>query len=208
MVEERSLQLMTLAREQDFPHFLATGTFFNGWATAERGDVELGLKEMHRGLDAKRATGAEIKVPYFLGVLATAYARAGEPAEALPLLAEALDRVGKTGERWFEAELHRRKGHVLLCLPERNEDAAEACFRQAIAVGQEQQAKLWELRAATSLARLWRDQGKPAEACDLLAPVYGWFTEGFDLQDLKESKALLCELEPRFGISFRIRRRI
>ena len=133
-------------------------------------------------------------MPYYLGVLATAYARAGLPVKALPLLADALDLVERTEEGWFEAELHRRKGEVLLRLPDSGPTKAEACFRKAIAVAQAQRAKLWELRAATSLARLRRDQGKRARARDLLAPVCGWFTEGFDTADLKDAKALLDEL--------------
>jgi predicted ATPase len=109
-------------------------------------------------------------------------------------LREALDRSEATGERWFEAELHRIKGDVLLRAPEVDPAEAETCLCKAIAVAQEQGARLWELRAATSLARLWRDLGKHAEAHDLLTPVYGWFTEGFDTADLKDAKALLDEL--------------
>jgi predicted ATPase len=194
-VEEHSTELIALAAEQGFPHMLGTGTFFHGWAIARGGEVQRGLEEMHRGLVLKRSTGAEIKVPYYLGVLGTAYARAGRPAEALPLLTDALDRVERTDERWFEAELHRRKGEVLLRLPQHDPAEAEACFRQAMTVSQEQGAKLWELRAATSLARLWADQGKRAQSRDLLAPVHGWFTEGFDIADLNEAKGLLGELQ-------------
>ena len=115
---------------------------------------------MHRGLAAKQAGGAEIKVPYYLGVLGAAYARARRPVEALPLLTDAFDRVEETGERWFEAELHRRKGEVVLCLSEADRAEAERCFRKAMAVAQAQGAKLWEMRAATSLARLWAEQGR------------------------------------------------
>jgi predicted ATPase len=192
--EECSAALMALATEQGFPHFLATGTLFHGWALAAKGSIEAGIDEMRRGLAAKEATGAEIKIPYYLGLLASAYVEAGQLSEALPLLAEAFDRLERTGERWFESELHRCKGEVLLSLPERDRAAAQAYFRRALAVGQEQGAKLWELRAATSLARLWREGGKRAEARDLLAPVYSWFTEGFDTQDLKDAKALLNQL--------------
>ena len=104
-------------------------------------------------------------------------------------------RVERTGVRWIEAELHRLRGELQLALPKPDQSDAEACFGRALAVAREQQAKFWELRAATSLARLWRDQGKRAEARDLLAPVYGWFTEGFDTPDLKDAKALLDELK-------------
>jgi class 3 adenylate cyclase/predicted ATPase len=194
IVEERSAQLMALAAEQRFPHLLGTGTFFHGWALARRGEVQLGLEEMNRGLNLKRSTGADIKVPYYLSVLGTAYARAGLPVEALPRLAEASALVDKTEERWFEAEVHRRRADILLRLSKPNRAEGEACLRNAIALAQGQGARLWELRAAISLARLWRDQGRGAQAYDLLAPVYGWFTEGFDTADLKDAKELLDQL--------------
>ena len=183
--------LIHLAREQNFPYWLAMATILRGWALFAAGEIERGIAEMAHGLTAFRATGAQLWLPYFLGLLAEGHGKAGEQEEGLRVLSEALDRVEPTGERWFEAELHRRKGEVLLCLPEQDRKAAEACFRQAITVAQGQQAKLWELRAATSLARLWRDQGRRVEAHDLLAPIYGWFTEGFDTADLREAKALL-----------------
>jgi predicted ATPase len=176
--------LVHLAREQDFPYWLAMATILRGSTLFEVGEIERGIAEMTHGLAAFRATGAQLWMPYFLGLLAEGHGTAGEQAEGLRVLSEALDRVGPTGERWFEAELYRRKGEVLLCLPEQDREAVEACFRRAIAVAQEQQAKLWELRAATSFARLRADQGKRAEAYDLLAPIYSWFTEGFDTADL------------------------
>jgi predicted ATPase len=194
LVEERSSALVALAAERGYPHLHATGTFFHGWAHAAGGKRNEGIAEMQRGLAAKQAGGAQIKVPYNLGVLAAAYARAGRPVEALPLLTDAFERVEETGERWFEAELHRRKGEVVLCLSDADRAEAERCFHKAMSVAQAQGAKLWELRAATSLARLWRDQGRRAEAHDVLAPVYGWFTEGFDTADLKDARALLDEL--------------
>jgi predicted ATPase len=132
-------------------------------------------------------------VPYFLGILGTAHGAAGRVAEGQRLVADALDAVRASGECWFEPELHRLKGE-LLSLAGRDQATAEACFLSAIAVAREQAAKLWELRAATSLAQLWAAQGRRAEAYGLLAPVYGWFTEGFDTADLKDAKALLDEL--------------
>jgi class 3 adenylate cyclase/predicted ATPase len=194
LVEERSSALVAFATERGFPHVQATGTFFHGWARAAGGAVDEGIEEMRRGLAAKRAGGAEIKVPYYQGLLAIACLRARQRAEALSLLTEALNRVKRTGERWFEAELHRIKSEAVLRAPKVDPAEAETCLRRALAVAQEQRAKLWELRAATSLARLWRDQGRRAEAHDLLAPVYGWFTEGFDTADLKDARALLDEL--------------
>jgi predicted ATPase len=111
------------------------------------------------------------------------------------VLAEALTVVDKTGERWYEPELHRLKGVLLLQLSSDHQDEAEACFQQSLDIARQQQAKSWELRAATSLARLWQQQGKRQDAYDLLAPVYNWFTEGFDTTDLIDAKALLNELE-------------
>jgi predicted ATPase len=140
------------------------------------------------------ATGSELFSSYFLALLADAHGRAGQAATGLRLAADALDRVGRTGVRWIEAELHRLRGDLLLVLLGADQPEAEACFRRALAVAREQDAKMWELRAAISLARLWRDQGKRAMAHDLLAPIYGWFTEGFETADLRDAKALLDEL--------------
>jgi len=116
------------------------------------------------------------------------------PQEALSLFADALTRVENTGERWFEAELHRLQGELTLSGSNPAVDGAESCFQRALAVAREQDAKLWELRAAMSLARLWREQGRRKEASDLLVPVYNWFTEGFDTSDLKDARALLRRL--------------
>jgi predicted ATPase len=196
-VYARSEELITLAAEQGFPHLLATGTFFRAWATlAAGGAIDVAIAEMRRGLAAKRATGAELKVPYYLGLLSDAHRRAGDVPAALQLIEDAFERAERTGERWFEPELHRLRGKALLISSELGcaRDAAEASFRRALSVAGAQGTHLWELRAATSLVRLWRDQGKRADARDLLAPVYGWFTEGFDTPDLKNAKALLDEL--------------
>ena len=149
---------------------------------------------MHQGLKAFRATGGEILRPYFLALLAEAHGTLGEPEAGLTVLAEALTLVDTTGEHWYEPELYRLKGELLLQLSSDNQAEAETCFHQAMAIAQNQQAKSLELRAATSLARLWQQQGKRQEAHDLLAPVYHWFTEGFDTADLQDAKALLDEL--------------
>jgi len=141
---------------------------------------------------ACRATGAEQWMSEYLSLMASACEITGEVEEALALLDEALQIVERTGERWFEAELNRQKGQLLL--RQRHTEDAEELYRTALRIAREQEAKLWELRAAASLARLRRDQGRRAEARDLLAPVHGWFTEGFDTADLKEAKALLDEL--------------
>jgi predicted ATPase len=130
----------------------------------------------------------------WLGLLAEAYGKRRQQEEGLTVLIEALRAVGETGEHFYEAELQRLKGVLLLQQNSNNQAEAEACFQQAIAIAQNQSAKSWELRAATSFARLWQQQGKRQEAHDLLAPVYGWFTEGFDTADLQDAKALLDEL--------------
>jgi len=176
------------------PLWLAAGGVIRGWALAAGGRAADGIAVIRRGLADYRATGAELFSPYFLALLADAHGRADQAAIGLSLLADALDGVERTGVRWIEAELHRLRGELLLALPDPDQPEAEACFRQALAVAGDQGARLWELRAATSLARLWRDQDRCAQANDLLAPVYGWFTEGFDTADLKDAKALLDEL--------------
>ena len=131
---------------------------------------------------------------WWLGLLAEAYGKLGRVEEGLTILAEALSAVDDTGEHFYEAELYRLKGAFLLQRSSNNQPEAETCFQYALTIAQSQGAKAWELRTATSLARLWQHQGKIQEARDLLAPVYAWFTEGFDTPDLQEAKTLLDEL--------------
>jgi predicted ATPase len=131
-------------------------------------------------------------VPHYISLLAGACEIAGQLEESLTLLEEALQIVERTGERWLEAELYRHRGQLLL--RQGHTAVAEELYRKALSIAREQEAKLWELRAAASLARLWRDEGRTGKARDLVAPVYGWFTEGFDTPDLKEAKVLLDEL--------------
>jgi predicted ATPase len=185
-------QLVAVATERGFPYYRARGTIYRGWVKLKNGHVAEGMSLLRRGAIAYRATGAEIYMPYYIALLAEACEIAGQVEEAMTLLDEAFQIVAKTGERWFAAELNRRKGQLLL--RQGNAEAAVELYRRALSIAEEQEAKLWELRAAVSLARLRRDQGRPAEARDLLAPVYGWFTEGFDTPDLKEAKALLDEI--------------
>jgi predicted ATPase len=197
-LEEASL---ALCREQGFAQGLAQETVLQGWDLVEQGQAAAGIAQMRQGLEALRATGAEVERPWLLTLLALAYGTVGQPEEGLALIAEALDTVDNTGKRIDEAGLYRRKGELLL-LQEGLEDratgarregaaTAEACFHQALTIARRQQAKTLELRAAISLARLWQQQGQRAEALELLAPVYSWFTEGFDTPDLREAKALL-----------------
>jgi predicted ATPase len=187
---------MTLSTEQGFPHWLAYGTILRGWALALRGEGAEGIAQVRQGLVAYRGTGAELHRPYFLSLLAEAYGGVGQSEEGLKVLVEALALVDKTGERNWEAELHRRKGELLLMQQGKRQQLGEAeeCFRQALDTARRQQAKSLELRAAMSLSRLWQQQGKQEEAHHLLAEIYAWFTEGFDTADLKEAKFLLEEL--------------
>ena len=185
-------QVVAVTTEQGFPVWRAQGAIFRGWARAKNGDVAEDISLLRSGLSAYRATGAEAWTPHFLALLAEACEIAGEIDEAVTVLGDALQIVERTGQRWLAAELNRLKGKLLL--RQGNPDAAEELYLKALSIAREQQAKFWELRAAMSLARLRRDRGHKAEARDLLAPVYEWFTEGFDSIDLKETKALLGEL--------------
>jgi predicted ATPase len=184
-------ELVVVTTEQGFPAWGAQGTIYRGWVKVKKGDLAEGISLLRKGSRALRATGMQM-VQHFL-VLARAYEIAGQVEEGLALLDHALLVAEKTGERWSAAELSRHKGELLLLRG--HAEAAGEFYRKALSIAAEQEAKLWELRAAVSLARLRRDQGRRAEAHDLLAPVYGWFTEGFDTPDLKEAKALLDELD-------------
>jgi TOMM system kinase/cyclase fusion protein len=202
LAQERAEAGIAVATEQRFTVLRAQGTIFRGWALAqqyaepEAGQRlrEEGIAQMQQGLGAWRATGAKVFRPYGLSLLAEAYAHVGRIDEGLGLLVEALAVANDTGERRWEAELHRLKGELLLARFAEHDADAEACFHQALDIAGYQRAKSWELRAAMSLSRLWQRQGKRAEARALLAPIYGWFTEGFDTADLQAAKALLAEL--------------
>jgi predicted ATPase len=165
-----------------------------GWALTVQGQEGEGMAQMHHGLTAWRAMGIEAGLPYWLAMLAEAYGSTGQVEAGKCVLAEALTLVDTTEERWWEAELHRLKGELLLAQSTDNAAEAEACFHRALDIARHQQAKSLELRAATSLSRLWQHQGRRAEPRALLGQVYGWFTEGFDTPDLREAKVLLAEL--------------
>ena len=145
-------------------------------------------------LTTSRSIGAILLDPTWLSSLASAYANTGQFVDAWRCIGEAVTMVETTKERWCEAEVDRLAGEIALKSPERDPAKAVAYFERALSVARQQHAKSWELRATMSIARLWRDQGKRDEARELLAPVYGWFTEGFDTLDLKEAKALLDDL--------------
>jgi predicted ATPase len=181
-------------REHDVPVYPAFSTLVRGWALAELDRPEDGVADMHDGLEEWRATGTGLMLPIFYAVLAEGYARWGKIEEGLKFLDKAFDRMRTTGECVWEPELHRFKGVFLLSQSAKNEIEAEARFSKAIEVAQGQNARSFELRAATNLTRLWQGQGKMNEARDLLTPVYEWFTEGFDTPDLKDAKTLLGEL--------------
>ena len=202
LTQERAEALIDLAAEQGFGVYPALGQIFRGCALAEQeaepgggqGHVEEGMAQMQQGLAAWRTTGAAVFQPYGLALLAKASAQVGQPEAGLTLLTEALALANDKGECRWDAELYRLKGEILLVRSAEHDTEAEACFGQALDIARRQQAKSWELRAAISLARLWQRQGKHAAAHELLAPIYGWFTEGFDTDDLQEAKVLLEEL--------------
>lgn len=185
---------IALSAEQGFAFFLGQGTIIRGWALAEQGRRGEGIAQMQQGLAACRSTGAEITSAEWLAVLAEVSGTGGQVEEALRMLAEAQAMSQKNGWRLYEPEINRVRGGLLLKQAVPDEQEAETCFRQALGVARHQQAKSLELRAAVSLGRLWQRQGKGDEARELLAPIYGWFTEGFDTADLREAKMLLEEL--------------
>jgi class 3 adenylate cyclase/predicted ATPase len=192
--EEALAEVFSLAVEHKLPIWLSSGNLMRGHLLTGRGEGANGLVLARNGMAEKIAQKSVLNQSYFLGLLAQTCAKAGETEEAFDLLMEALEIADRTDERWFEAELHRLKGDWIMAHHRGEQAEAEASFLRAITVAQKQDAKMWELRAATSLARLKRDQGKRSEAFDVLAPIYGWFTEGFHTPDLWDAKALLDEL--------------
>ena len=167
---------------------------FRGWARSRLHQPEAGLSELRDGLAKMHATGAGTSVGYMTMLLGQTLAVTDAYTEAATTYDEALDVVRRTGERLWESEIHRLMGDLIVMQGDSDDQRAAAHFHDAIEVARAQDAKSLELRAATSLARLWRDQGKPVEARHLLASVYGWFTEGFDTPDLRDAKALIDEL--------------
>jgi class 3 adenylate cyclase/predicted ATPase len=192
--QEHAEATIRLATEQGFSSWRAFGAMLHGWALAHQGRAQEGIAQITQGLRDYRATGAETNRPYFLALLAEAQGTHGAPEAGLAMLKEALTLVEKTGERWYAPELYRLQGALLVQQTSDNHPEAESCFHHALEIARNQQAKSFELRTATSLAHLWQQQGKRREAHELLASVYGWFTEGFDTADLQEAKALLAEL--------------
>jgi predicted ATPase len=194
LAQARSEAVISLAAEHGFVHWGALGTVLRGWICATQGQAEEGMAQIYQGLAAWQATGARGVRPLLLALLAEAYEQGEQAEEGLRALTKALAEVEHTGERRHEAELYRLKGALLLAQSVDHTAEAEACFHRALDVARCQQAKSLELRAAMSLARLWQGQGKRTAAYELLAPVYNWFTEGFDTADLQEAKTLLDAL--------------
>jgi DNA-binding winged helix-turn-helix (wHTH) protein/predicted ATPase len=193
-VQARAEALLTLATAQEFPFFVGFGTFLRGWALAMQGHGEAGLVQLHQGMTTVLATGQRLSQPFCLVLLAEAAGQVGQVEVGLRRLAEALTTFEASGRGDLLAEAYRLQGTLLLGQTTPETTQAEACFQQAMAVARRQQAKSYELRTATSLSRLWQRQGKCAAARALLAPIYEWFTEGFETADLQEARALLDEL--------------
>jgi predicted ATPase len=193
-VHEHAEACIALATAQGFPLWETQGTILRGWALAMQGQGEEGLAQVRQGVVSFRATGAALHVSRWCTMLVDVCDHLGHPEDGLQALAEAHTLVEQQEERWWEAEICRLQGVLLLRQPGTPQDEAETWLQRALAVARRQEAKSLELRAAMSLSRLWQQQGKRAEAYALLAPIYGWFTEGFDTADLQEAKALLDEL--------------
>jgi predicted ATPase len=187
-------ELIVLGNEKGALFLKALGMLNKGSVTVQTGNASGAIQMITSGITALRSTGAAIFMPLWLPYLATAYADLGQLDDAGRCIGEATTAMETTKETLFEADVHRMAGEIALKSPEPDAVKAQAYFERALSVARSQQAKSWELRAAMSIARLLRDQGKRDEARDLLAPVYNWFTEGFDTRDLKEAKALLDEL--------------
>jgi predicted ATPase len=207
LARENAEAIIAFASERGFVRFVAGGIIRRGWALAEQGAAEEGIAQLRQGLATWRTQGAVLGLPLLLSRLAEAYGKGGRTAEGLHVIAEALAITHKNEERYYEAELYRLQGELLLQTDVRGLESgacsppagmhhaplveAETCFRRALDIACHRQTKSLELRAAMSLSRLWQHQGKRAEARQLLAEVYDWFTEGFETRDLQEAKALL-----------------
>jgi predicted ATPase len=203
--QQQAETLLALATTHAFPHWVAQGTMLRGWALTMQGQGEEGLAQIRQGLSVCRALGTQLTLTHWLALLAEACEFCEQHSAGLLVVTEALALGEQHGERFYMAELSRLQGELLLHASARqggqsnvilaSEAApAEACFQQALALARGSQAKAWELRAALSLSRLWQRQGRRTEARQLLAEVYGWFTEGLDTADLRAARAFLDEL--------------
>jgi predicted ATPase len=192
--DELAKAALSVSTRHGFTFWTAMVPFLQGWSLCLQGRGLEGVARMRTGFADALATGATIMRPMFCALLGQAHGHVGQLDQARGMLADSLEAIDEGGQRYYEAETCRFQGELHLRDANRDLEQAEACFQHALDIARDQQAKSWELRAATSLARLWAEQGKRTEAYDLLAPVYGWFTEGFDTADLKDARALLEEL--------------
>jgi predicted ATPase len=197
IIQEHAATLLALATQHDFPYFVAHGTVLHGWACAALGQSAEGLAQIREALAMQRTMGSAIGQTHWLALLADACMTNEQSPEGLRAITEALTLKEQSGEEFYTAELYRVQGELTQQMAGAAPQVTgrlpspEACFSQALAIARQQQARSLELRAAMSLARLWQRQGKRAAAQQLLAPIYGWFTEGFDTADLQEARALL-----------------
>ena len=196
-LRELATMQVSLCQQLGYPQFLALGCSVVGWLEAKEGRTRRGLEMLETALASVKEQGAILIMPFIHGLEADALASEGRQTDALATLGKALEISCRTGQGWFDSELHRRRAEVLLATPEAETRTAEHEFEQAIGIAHKQSAKLFELRAALGLAQLFVAQGKLAEAHGLVAPVYGWFTEGFDTSDLREARQLLAELSAK-----------
>jgi predicted ATPase len=192
--QEQAEAVIALSQEEGFALYKVYGTAWRSWAVAKQGRQEEGVTQIRQAVSDALATGLELSLTSFLGLLAEVYWDAGQPEEGLTALTEAFELASKNQEHLCEAELYRLKGELLLMQDELSAGQAESCFQRAIEVARQQCAKSWELRATMSLARLLVSRGRRAEARAILVDIYSWFTEGFDTADLKDAKAMLEEL--------------
>ncbi|MDX0534968.1 adenylate/guanylate cyclase domain-containing protein, partial [Sinorhizobium medicae] len=182
---------LAFAAEHGFPFWHTQGVFLKGWALAEQGLIAEGIERLRDGLAGMQAIGSGMTAPWAMGLLAEAHGKADRFAEGSTLIDEALTIVTRTGNRWCEAELHRLKGELISSSSECDPAEIEACFRRALDVARMQDAKMWELRSAVSLARLWRAQGRRAQARALLMPLLGCLSNGQGTLDLQDAQAVL-----------------
>jgi predicted ATPase len=187
-------ELLALCEEQHLVPPAMAGTIFQGWSKVRAGQVDDGLRQLRNGLEAMKRGGNRVYLAHRISLLTEACALAGNRDEASASCDEAINTVHETGDEWFLAKILSQRGELLLNGPGASEEQAEMYLKHALDVARRQRARWYELRASCDLARLWRNQGKPTQGRNLLAPIYGWFTEGFDALDLKEAKALLEEL--------------
>ena len=194
-VQAHTDAVLALATAQGLGHRIEEGRLLRGWALAMQGDAAAGVAHIQQGLVAVHSMGLKLYQAYFLALLAEAYGQTGQPEHGLQVLAEAATLITTTEVRWWEPEVARLQGELLAQLSHPDESQIAACFHHALTVARAQQATALELRAAMSLSQLWQQQGKREEARTLLAPMYSWFTEGFDTADLQQAKALLAALK-------------